>query len=153
MDPIIIITAFLRFYKSLNKKRSKSMKDYFKYTGKDRKGEVIAPATAKALKSFCEQETEFQQAVEQSGKTFTECIDTVAKSIGNAVSDVEVFTKAVQFYFSEAEIEISMTINMSGKVDEEEKKIQYTKPEILDTPPVPEPEKKLTLDLSDLVDF
>lgn len=61
--------------------------------------QAIAPETAKALISFCGQEKEFEQAIEQSGKTFKECLDTVVKGIGRSISDIDVYRKTVKFYF------------------------------------------------------
>jgi hypothetical protein len=133
-------------------------KAYFKYTGDDKKGKVIASPTADVLWSFCEQEPEFAQAVEQSGKSFNECIKEVARGIGQAASDLSVFTKAVQFYFEGATISYNMTINMSGSVEAAEKK-PYKKPELRPAPPVSAPKpsasasKKLTLNIDDLLDF
>lgn len=62
-------------------------KEYF-YGGKikGRVQQAIAPATAAALSSFCEQEPEFEQAIEQSGKTFQECLDEVAKGVSGSIS-------------------------------------------------------------------
>lgn len=76
---------------------------------------AIAPETAKALISFCGQEKEFEQAIEQSGKTFQECLDTVVKGIGRSISDIDVYRKAVQFYFEGAEVQFIMKINLCGK--------------------------------------
>lgn len=135
-------------------------KNYFVYTGNNMKGRVIYEPTAKALELFCEQEPEFKQAVEQSGKTFNQCIDSVAEEIGESISDLKVFEKAVQFYFSEATISMIMTINMSGKVEAEHEKANqtekklYVKPQVLETPPIEKAESKtLTLSLDDLLDF
>lgn len=135
-------------------------KNYFVYTGNNIKGRVICEPTAKALELFCEQEPEFKQAVEQSDKTFDQCIDSIAKEIGQSMSDLKVFEKAVQFYFSEATISMIMTINMSGKVEAEHEKANqtekkpYVKPQVPEAPPVEKTESKtLTLSLDDLLDF
>ena len=76
--------------------------------------QAIAPETAKILKEFCGQEKEFEKAIEQSGKTFQECLDTVVKGIGRSISDIDVYRKAVQFYFEGAEVQFIMKINLSG---------------------------------------
>ena len=135
-------------------------KNYFVYTGDNIKGRVICEPTAKALKLFCEQEPEFKQAVEQSDKTFNQCIDSIAKEIGQSMSDLKVYEKAAQFYFSEATISMIMKINMSGKVEAEHEKANqaekklYVKPQVLEAPPVKKTESKtLTLSLDDLLDF
>ncbi len=132
-------------------------KAYFQYHGNDQIGKVIAKPTADALWSFCEQEPEFAQAVEQSEKSFDECIKEISRGLGRACSDLTIFTKAVQFYFSGATVSYNMTINMSGSVEAEKK--PYKKPEVIPPPPVSAPKpstsasKKLTLNLDDLLDF
>lgn len=133
-------------------------KAYFQYHGNDQIGKTIAKPTADALWSFCEQEPEFAQAVEQSEKSFDECIKEISRGLGRACSDLTVFTKAVQFYFPGATISYNMDIHLSGTVEAKEKK-PYRKPEVIPPPPVSAPKpsasasKKLTLNLDDLLDF
>lgn len=119
-------------------------KKYF-YSGKI-KGQVqqaIAPATAAALTSFCEQEPEFEQAIEQSGKNFQDCLDNVAKGVGKSISDLDAFSKAAKFYFSTATVSFVMNINLSG--DSSTPPITMTKNE---------PKKDtLSVSLDDLLDF
>lgn len=74
----------------------------------------IAEGIANALQCFCNQEQEFAQAVEQSGKTFQECLDYVAKGVGRSISDFDAYTKAVEFYFSGAKIQFCMKIDLIG---------------------------------------
>lgn len=77
---------------------------------------VIAGPTAKALQEFARQEPEFEQAIEQSGKTFQACLDAVADSCDKrgGVSDLEVYRKAAQFYFSTADVRFHMEIDLSA---------------------------------------
>ena len=77
---------------------------------------VMSASVASALISFCEQEKEFEQAVEQSGKTFQDCMDSVAKGVGDSISDIEAYRKAVKFYFSTANIHFTMTIDLCGDI-------------------------------------
>lgn len=93
------------------------MTAYFSGKIKGNRQELIAPAVAAALESFCEQEPEFEQAIEQSGKSFQECLDSVTKGCGNCLSDLEAYQKAVQFYFSTATVSFHMTIDLSGGKD------------------------------------
>ena len=114
---------------------------YFKTTDiKGKKQEAIAIDTAIALKSFCEQEPEFEQAIEQSGKTFQECLNDVVKGIGNSISDIEVFRRAVKFYFSTATVNFVMNIDLSGE--------NGAAPNITMTE-----NKTLSVSLDDLLDF
>lgn len=117
-------------------------KEYF-YGGKI-KGQVqqaIAPATAAALSSFCEQEPEFEQAIEQSGKTFQECLDEVAKGVRGSISDIDVYRKAAKFYFSTATVNFVMNIDLAG--GNGAPPITMTKNE----------NKTLSVSLDDLLDF
>ena len=75
---------------------------------------AIADETAKAIMHFCEQEPEFRQAVEQSGKTFQQCLDHVAKCVGRSISDLQAYQKAVEFYFSGAKVHFIMQIDLTG---------------------------------------
>lgn len=75
---------------------------------------AVAPKTAKALMQFCEQEPEFEQAIEQSGVDFQCCLDKVIKGVGDSISDLDVYNKAVKFYFSTATVHFNMTIDLSG---------------------------------------
>ncbi len=138
-------------------------KAYFEYNGNNKVGKLIAKPTADALLTFCEQEPEFEQAIEQSGKSFDDCIKEIAggfSASNPACSDFTVFKKAVQFYFPGATISYNMDIHLSGTVEAKEKKL-YKKPEVIPPPPVSAPKpsasasasKKLTLNLDDLLDF
>lgn len=105
------------------------------------KQEVIAPSVADALSKFCAQEPEFEQAVLQSGKTFQECLDSVAKGIGRSISDLDVYRSAVKFYFNTATVHFHMTIDLSG--DNGAPPIVMTETE----------NKTLNVSLDDLLDF
>lgn len=114
---------------------------------KDIKGryqKAIAGETAKALTIFCEQEREFEQAIEQSGKSFQECLDSVVKNFGTAVSDIEVYRKAVKFYFSTATVHFNMTIDLSGGNGHIDPPITMTQSK---------PKSSLSVSLDELLDF
>lgn len=96
------------------------------------KEKVMAGAVLAVIKDFCLQDEEFAQAVVQGG-TFADCMKTVAAGVGNAISDIDAYKKAVQFYFPGAEIKVQMTIDLIGdaaKQTPEEK--QESGPVILD---------------------
>ena len=75
---------------------------------------AVAEETAKALISFCEREPEFEQAIDQSGKSFQECLDAVCKGIKNHIPDLEVYNRAAKFYFPVAKVFFNMYIDLSG---------------------------------------
>ena len=84
---------------------------------KDVKGQkevIMANAVMAAIKDFCLQDAEFAQAVVQGG-TFADCMKKVAAGVGNSISDLDAYKKAVQFYFPGAEIKMQLTIDLIGK--------------------------------------
>ena len=89
-------------------------KKYFDVKPKGRHAQVIAKPTADALMEFCRQEPEFEQAIVQSGKSFDDCLQAITKNIGSAISDLEVYSRAVKFYFPVAAVRFSMEIDLCG---------------------------------------
>ena len=78
-----------------------------------RKERVMAGAVAKVLQDFCRQDAEFAQAVAQGG-SFADCMIAVAKGVGDSISDLEAYKKAVRFYFPGADISVKMKIDLIG---------------------------------------
>ena len=92
-----------------------NLEEYFDTTQiKGQYQKAVAEATAKTLKDFCNQESEFLQAVEQSGKSFQNCLDSVIKGVAKSISDLDVYSRAVKFYFPCAEIRCRMEIDLVG---------------------------------------
>jgi len=85
----------------------------------DRYAQIMKKGTLDALKTFCEQDEEFAQAVVQGG-TFTDCMKAVAKNCGNGISDLDAYGRAVQFYFPTAAIHFTMTIDLAPHAHDEE---------------------------------
>ena len=112
---------------AIEKINPKSIKNANRYM------EVVAEPVAKALHGFCRQSEEFARAIVETDRTFQECLETIIKGIGQAISDVDIYQRAVGYYFPGAKIEFKMTIRMSEWETEE-----------------PEPEKpaKKNIDLS-----
>ena len=77
------------------------------------KEKAMAPTVLEAIKDFCKQEPEFAQAVAQGG-SFAECMKKVAAGVGQSISDLDAYRKAVQFYFPGAKIRMEMTIDLIG---------------------------------------
>lgn len=77
------------------------------------KEKVMAGAVLAALKDFSVQDEEFAQAVVQGG-TFADCMKAVAKGVGNSISDLDAYKKAVQFYFPGAKVKVQMSIDLIG---------------------------------------
>ena len=107
----------------------------------DNKASIMYSHIVRALKSFCEQNVEFAEAILQSKKTVGECADAVGRNIkGNSISDIEVYRKAAEFYFPGCVVEFEMKLYMS-EYEKEELKVEAPK----------ELKKAVTLNLFDLL--
>lgn len=102
--------------------------------------EVVAEPVAKALHGFCRQSEEFARAITETDRTFQECLETITKGIGQSISDVDIYQRAVGYYFPGAKIEFKMTIRMSEYETEEPEPIHKSK-------------KKIDLSLGSLIDW
>lgn len=111
---------------------------------KGRYQKAIANETAEALILFCKREPEFEQAVEQSGKSFQECLDSITKGIKDSMSDLKIYNKAVKFYFSTATVHFNMTIDLSGGNGHTDPPITMTQSK---------PKSSLSVSLDELLDF
>jgi hypothetical protein len=98
------------------------------------KEKAMANAVFQVVHDFCLQEERFAQAVVDGG-TFADCMKAVAKGVGNSISDLDAYKKAVKFYLPDADIKIQMSIQLPG-----------------DSAPEPTPSNNpLVLDLFDLL--
>lgn len=81
------------------------------------KEKAMAGAVLAALKDFCIQNAEFARAVVIGG-SFDACMKKVAEGVGNSISDLDAYKKAVKFYFPGAEVKMQLTIHL-GAADHE----------------------------------
>lgn len=111
------------------------------------KEKAMVSAVAAQLESFCRQDAEFAQAVVQGG-TLSDCMKEVAKGVGNCISDLDAYKKAVQFYFPGVEVKMQLTIDLIGKAAGE------TEPEAIPVAaPTEEKPKVISLNLDDGFDL
>lgn len=61
---------------------------------------------------FAKQNSEFAQAIEQSDKSFADCLKATVKGAGASLEDLEVYKRAVAFYFPGADIKCTMTLDL-----------------------------------------
>ena len=86
-------------------------------------------------------DTEFAQAVCQSDRHFGDCLKAVVKGVTNSLSDIEAYTRAVQFYFPGATLSVKMLIDVGDGV-------------LNDVTPDPEaPTPPLEISLDNLLDW
>ena len=79
--------------------------------------QVIIKPVKKALLDFCKQEDEFAQAIIESNKTLGDCCEQIVNGTGNAISDLEAYSQAVQFYFPGADVRFEMKIDLCASVN------------------------------------
>lgn len=103
----------MTWHEQAAEKLNKEVKDV-----KGQKENVMKSAVIDALLDFCVQEEEFAQAVVQGG-SFADCMAAVAKGVGNSISDISAYRKAVQFYFPGAKIRVEMSIDLIGDARKE----------------------------------
>lgn len=102
----------------INGTEEKRLKIDEKLTIKDRKAAIMAESVREAIRSFCGQNREFAEAVEQGG-SFDECMTAICKGVGGSISDIEAYRRAAAFFFKGAEVRFEMRIELPG--DEEDK--------------------------------
>ena len=86
----------------------------------DRKINVVKTPVTETLIGFCRQDEEFAQAIVQSDKTLGDCLREVMGGVGNAISDIETYRSAVQFYFPGSDIRMTMTIDLCASVKDDD---------------------------------
>lgn len=108
---------------------------------KGSKESAMKKAVAEALESFCRQDDGFAQAVVLGG-SFPACMKAVAKGVGGSISDLDAYKKAVKFYFPEAEVRFTMTVETGRGAHSGDA-----------LPVVPEPAVPASRKILDLTDF
>lgn len=100
----------------------------------------VKNAVLRTICKFCEQNAEFKQAIEQSSKSFADCLRATVKGAGASLEDLEVYKRAVAFYFPGADIKCTMTLDLGDN--------GFSNKTSTDTG-----SGKLQLDLDSLLDF
>ena len=77
-------------------------------------GKAVSIYVVDVLKDFCAQNSEFERAV-LDGDTVDKCIESTVKNAGSSISDLEVYKKAVAFYFKGATVKMTLTIDLGDE--------------------------------------
>ena len=85
---------------------------------KGQKETAMANAVLDMLHEFCIQSSVFAKAVAEGG-SFADCMSAVAKGVGNSISDIDAYKKAVRFYLPGADIVVKMDIQMAAQQQKE----------------------------------
>lgn len=86
-------------------------------------GKAVSTYVVDVLKDFCAQNSEFERAV-LDGTSVDKCIESTVKGAGSSISDLEVYKKAVAFYFPGATVEMKLTIDLGDEGFSNNKKIE-----------------------------
>ena len=103
-------------------KIAQELKDY----KGDRYGQAVKDFVASTLTNFCQQDERFAQVVFHTEATLSDCCSKIMKGCGSHISDIDVYRGAVRYYFPNAEIQFTMTIDASGEMPTDE---EMAKPE------------------------
>lgn len=83
---------------------------------KSMKAEAVKASVLEQLICFIKQDEEFARAIIDCDKTINDCCEAAVKDCGNSISDLEIYQKAVAFYFPGATVNMVMTIDLCGSV-------------------------------------
>ena len=73
---------------------------------------AVKPYVLDEICIFAEQNSEFAQAIEQSDKSFVDCLNASVAGVKEHISDLDCYKRAVAFYFPGADIKCTMTLDL-----------------------------------------
>lgn len=82
----------------------------------DRYGQAVKSFVASTLTNFCGQSQRFAKVVFETEATLSDCCAEIMKGCGSHISDIDVYRGAVRYYFPNAEVQFTMTIDASGDI-------------------------------------
>lgn len=94
---------------------NKLNEEFKQATKMSRKADAVKEYVLEALIIFCEQNEEFARAIVQTKQTIAQCIEETVNKCGNSISDIEVYKRAVEFYFHGATVKFNMTIDLGDE--------------------------------------
>lgn len=82
----------------------------------NRYADAVKTFVASTLTNFCGQSERFAKVVFETEATLSDCCAEIMKNCGNHISDIDVYRGAVRYYFPNAEVQFTMTIDASGEI-------------------------------------
>ena len=82
----------------------------------DKYGAIMHSAVLEALCEFCRQNAEFARSIVETDKHIKDCLKAVSKGVGNGISDIDAYSRAVAFYFAGATVSFKMMIDVGDGV-------------------------------------
>lgn len=96
------------------------LKDEFNNMKKlSRKSKVVSEPILGALTAFCGQSGEFAQAiVQKADKNLKDCVEYTVAEAEEAISDIEVYSRAAAYYFDGAKVSFTMSIDIGSETQD-----------------------------------
>lgn len=83
------------------------------------KEKAVSSYVSTILQDFCKQDERFAEVVYKFKRTLSDCCREVMTGVSSHISDIDVYRGAVKFYFPNSEIEMKMTIDITGEAPAE----------------------------------
>lgn len=83
------------------------------------KEKAVSSYVSTILQDFCRQDQRFAEVVYKFKRTLSDCCGEIMKGVTSHISDIDVYRNAVKFYFPNSEIEMKMTIDITGEAPSE----------------------------------
>ena len=80
-----------------------------------KKEQAVSSYVHNILCDACDQSAEFASVIYMFKRSLKDCLVSIMKNTGNAVSDIDVYRSAIQFYFPNSEINCTTTITLMGE--------------------------------------
>lgn len=80
---------------------------------------AVSSYVSTILQDFCKQDRRFAEVVYKFKRTLSDCCSEIMKGVTSYISDIDVYRNAVKFYFPNSEIEMKMTIDITGEAPPE----------------------------------
>lgn len=84
------------------------------------KEKAVSSYVSTILQDFCKQDQRFAEVVYKFKRTLSDCCGEIMKGVTSHISDIDVYRNAVKFYFPNSEIEMKMTIDITGEAPTED---------------------------------
>ena len=81
------------------------------------------------ISDACDQSEQFAEVIYAYKRTLSDCLKDIMKGVGNSISDIDVYRKAIQFYFPNSEINCTTTISFTGDAPGDEEINRESPPE------------------------
>jgi len=110
MEPTTIIISLAK----------EKVKREFENLGKiGNKESAVSTYVHTVIQDACGQSEQFAEVVYKYKRTLADCLKEIMKNVGNAISDIDVYRRAIQFYFPNSDVSAVTTITLTGDAPDE----------------------------------